>query len=395
MPSTMSAAPSLPLVPTEDEKLLRATVAAIAADFGPDYYARVNAEHRPPHELWEALGERGYLGVHLPEEFGGGGLGIRELTIVLEETAAAGCPLLSMVVSPGIIGTILTRHGSAQQKSNWLPGIASAQRRFSFALTEPGAGSNSHNLVTAAERRNGSYVINGQKTFITGVDECDGLLVVARSAPRDGSRGRLSLLMVDPHAPGLTLQPIDTVVEDPERQFTVFFDDVETPVEHLVGGEGEGLSVLFDGLNPERILSAAVSTGLARYALEKACAYARQRHVWSAPIATHQAISHPLANGKVKLDQARLMTEKAAALYDSGLPAGEAANIAKLAGAEAGVFCMDAALQTHGGNGVAREYQLSQYWFLTRLHLIAPVSREMILNFVAEHSLGLPKSYNR
>jgi alkylation response protein AidB-like acyl-CoA dehydrogenase len=390
---TAVVGPALALVPSDEERSLRDTVYALTASFGPDYYAKVNAERRSPHELWEALGERGFLGVHLPAEYGGGGMGLQELTAVLEETGAAGCPLLKLLVSPGIIGTILARHGTAQQKDRWLRGIADGSKKFSFALTEPNAGSNSHNLDTVARRDGDSYVISGQKYYISGVDECDHILVVTRTGRSASGRGQLSLLMVDPDSAGLTRQPIETALEEPEKQFTLFFNDVRVPVDNLVGEENEGLRVAFDGLNPERILSAAVSVGIARFAIAKATAYARDRTVWSAPIGSHQAIAHPLAEGKIKLDLAQLMMQRAAGLYDAGLDAGEASNVAKLAAAEAGVFCLDRAIQTHGGNGVSREYQLANYWFLARLQLIAPVSREMILNYVSEHVLGLPRSY--
>jgi alkylation response protein AidB-like acyl-CoA dehydrogenase len=381
------------LVPSHEEQLLRETVFNLTADFGPKYYAMVNAEKRTPTELWEALGQRGYLGVHLPERYGGGGMGLMELTAVLEETGAAGCPLLLLLVSPGIIGTILARHGTPEQNERWLTGIADGSQRFSFALTEPDAGVNSHNISTVARREGDRYIINGQKYYISGVDQCDHILVVTRTGRSENGRGKLSLLMVDPNAPGLTRHPIETHLEEPEKQFTLFFDDVEVPAENLIGEEGSGLRAAFDGLNPERILSAAVSIGIARYALEKACDYARERRVWSQPIGAHQAIAHPLAEGKVKLEEARLLMYKAAALYDAGLDAGEASNIAKLSAARAGVACLDTAIQTHGGNGFAREYDLASYWFLARLQLVAPVSKEMVLNFVAEHSLKLPRSY--
>lgn len=372
---------------------MRETVFQITSGFGPKYYRQVDREKRTPIELWNALGERGFLGVNLPEEYGGGGMGLQQLTMVLEETGAAGCPLLLLLVSPGIIGTILARHGTAEQKDEWLRRVATGDLRFSFGLTEPDAGSNSRNISTVARREGDSYVINGQKTFISGVDECDLLLVVTKTGVDERGRGQLTLLMVDPNADGLTRHPIDTALEEPEKQFTLFFDEVETPVGNLVGAEGRGLEAAFDGLNPERILSAAVSVGVARYALDKAAGYAKEREVWSVPIGAHQGVAHPLAEAKVRLEQARLMMQKAAALYDAGLPAGEASNMAKLAAAEAGVMCLDRAIQTHGGNGVALEYELTNYWWLLRLQLIAPVSREMVLNFVAEQSLGLPRSY--
>ncbi|WP_026198024.1 acyl-CoA dehydrogenase family protein [Sciscionella marina] len=383
----------LPLTPTDEEKMLREAVFRITSDFGPEYYKRVNSEGRSPFELWQELGKNGFLGVHLPEEYGGSGRGLLELTAVLEETAAAGCPLLKLLVSPGIIGTILNRHGTPGQKDRWLRGIASADLKFSFGLTEPDAGSNSHNISTVARREGEKYIVNGQKYYISGVDECDQLLLVTRTGRDERGRGKLSLLMVDPDAPGLSRQPIDTALEEPEKQFTLFFEDVEVPAESLIGMEGDGLRVAFDGLNPERILSAAVSVGIGEYALKKAVEYARSRNVWSAPIGSHQAIAHPLAEAKIKLEQAKLMMQRAASLYDAGLPSGESSNIAKLAAAEAGVFCLDRAIQTHGGNGVALEYDLTSYWWLARLQLIAPVSREMVLNFVAEHSLHLPRSY--
>ena len=385
--------PSLSLVPSEEEQALRDAVFRIASEFGPVYFKRMSDEGLEPTELWNALGEAGFLGVHLPEEYGGGGAGLQELVAVLEETAHAGCPLLKLLVSPGIIGTILARHGTPEQKDRWLRGIADASLKFAFGLTEPNAGSNSHNISTTAVREGDKYVVNGQKYFISGVDVCDELLLVTRTGRDAKGRGTLSLLMVDPKSPGLTMQPIEAALDEPEKQFTLYFDNVEVPADRLIGEQDHGLRVAFDGLNPERILSAAVSTGIGRYSLEKASAYARTRSVWKGPIGAHQAIAHPLAQGLVKLEQARWMNQKAAALYDAGLDAGSAANIAKLAAAEAGVWCLDNAIQTHGGNGYANEYGLAQFWFLTRLQLTAPVSREMVLNYVAEHILDLPKSY--
>jgi alkylation response protein AidB-like acyl-CoA dehydrogenase len=386
-------APRFALAPTVEERLMRETVYAIASEFGPPYYKKVSRTGSPATELWSALGERGYLGVHLPEEFGGGGLGLQELTAVFEETSAAGCPLLLLLLSPGIIGTILSRHGTREQQRRWLPGVASGRTIFAFAMTEPNAGTNSHNVATTARPDGDRFIVNGQKTYISSANECDEMLVVTKTGRDDRGRGALTLLVVDPRGPGVSMQPIATAPLQPERQFAVYFDNVEVSSDRMIGSEGHGLRVAFDGMNPERILTAALSTGLARWAIGKACDYARERSVWSAPIGSHQAISHPLAEAKIKLEQARLMMQKAAALYDATIPAGEASNIAKLAAAEAGVYALDCAIQTHGGNGVASEYDLADYWFLARLQLIAPVSREMVLNHIAEHSLGLARSY--
>jgi alkylation response protein AidB-like acyl-CoA dehydrogenase len=298
----------------------------------------------------------------------------------------------SVILTPGIAGTILVRHGTQEQKDRWLPGFAAGTTRMSFAMTEPGAGSNSHRISTSAERHGDKYVLNGQKYYITDVDQADAIVVVARTGRSISGRGLLSLFIIDPEAPGLTRQEIDTAIA-PDTQSTLFFDDVEVDAANIIGSENEGLRVAFDGMNPERILFAAVANGLARFALDKACSYARDRAVWDVPIGAHQAIAHPLAEGKIMLEQAKLMTRVACALYDSGLDAGEASNTAKFASADAAVHCLDRAIQTHGGNGMAAEYQLTDYWFLVRMMHIGPVSREMVLNYVAEHSLGLPRSY--
>jgi alkylation response protein AidB-like acyl-CoA dehydrogenase len=383
----------LQLVPTDEERLLRETVAAICREFGPAYNADKTEAEEPPRELWDALGERGYLGVNLPERWGGGGMGMAGLAAVAEEIAAAGCSLLLIVVSPAIVGNMIANHGSPDQKEAWLPGLASGEVRVAFAITEADAGSNAHNLRTAARRDGDRYVLRGEKTFISGVEDAHAVLVVARERTSDGGLGLPLPLLVDTDAPGLSSQEVPTAVYGPDKQWTLFFDDVEVPRERLVGSADAGLKALFDGLNPERIMGAAVALGAGRLALERAADYARERKVWSKPIGTHQGISHPLAEAKIELELARLMTEKAAALYDAGAPAGEPSNMAKFAAGEAAIRCVDRAIQAHGGNGFALEYGLAQLWWGVRLTRTAPVSREMILNYVAEHSLGLPRSY--
>ncbi len=385
---------ALPLVPSQEEQMLRESVRNIAGQFGPEYFKKTTDADQPPTELWNALAEKGYLGVNVPEEYDGGGLGLYGLAAVGEEVAAAGCPLLLIVVSPAIVGSILARHGTPEQKERWLRKIGAGSSKFAFAITEPDAGSNSHKISTVARRDNGKYILNGTKYYISGMEDAEAVLVVAQTAKDEATgRGRLSLFVVDVDAPGLTRQHIPTAIDAPEKQWTLFFDDVEVEADRLVGEENQGLGVVFDGLNPERIAAAVMSTGVARYALEKASRYANERSVWGRPIGAHQGIAHPLAEARIHLDAARLMTQKAAALYDAGAPAGEVSNMAKFLAAESGIRCLDQAIQTHGGNGVALEFNLSNYWWMMRLLRIAPVSREMILNFVAEHSLGLPKSY--
>ncbi|HEY1275830.1 MAG TPA: acyl-CoA dehydrogenase family protein [Thermoleophilaceae bacterium] len=384
----------LDLVPSDEERMLRDTVAAICADFGPAYSREKHARGEPPTELWDALASRGYLGVNIPEEWGGGGLGMSMLAAVGEEIAAAGSSLLLIVVSPAIAGSILARHGTDEQKERWLRGIAAGATKLAFAITEPDAGTNSHNLQTSLTRSNGRLLLRGQKTYISGVEHADAVLVVARSRQPDGALGLPSLAIVDVDAPGFTREAIPMPYVGPDRQWQLFFDDVEVEEDRLIGGEGRGLGPVFDGLNPERIMGAAIACGAGRRALRRASEYANERNVWGVPIGAHQGIAHPLAEAKIELELARLMMQKAAALYDAGAPgAGEASNMAKYAAAEAAIECVDRAIQAHGGNGFALEYGLSDMWWGVRLARTAPVSREMVLNYVAEHSLGLPKSY--
>jgi alkylation response protein AidB-like acyl-CoA dehydrogenase len=392
--STIPRVPALPLVDSDEQRMLRETVAAICRSFGPQYTREKVAAGEPPTELWDALASRGYLGVNIPEEYDGAGLGMSALAVVGEEIAASGCSLLLIVVSPAIVGSILAKHGTPDQKDIWLRGIAAGTTKVAFAITEPDAGSNSHNIATAARRTAGGYSIRGQKTYISGVEEADAILVVARKREEDGTLSLPLLFLVDVDAPGLERQHIPTVEPGANKQWSLYFDDVEVPEDRLVGNETAGLKAAFDGLNPERIMGAAVCNGAARRALDLAAAYARERRVWNdAPIGAHQGISHPLAQAKIELELARLMMYKAAALYDAGVPAAEESNMAKYAAAEAGIRCVDQAIQTHGGNGFALEYGLTELYWGVRLVRTAPVSREMILNYVAEHSLGLPRSY--
>lgn len=386
--------PVLRLRPTEEEMALRETVAQIAAGYGHSYFVDQVKSGGSAKELWNELGKLGFVGAGLPEEYGGGGQSLSVLGIVVEELAAAGTPLAPLVYSPAIVGQVIAKYGTDEQKDLWLGGIASGELTFSFAITEPDAGSNSHKLSTVAEKVVDGWVLRGTKTFISGIEFADKILVVAKTGQREDGRGLLSLFVVDPNAEGLTRQHIPTATQQPEQQWTLFFDNVKVDDIALVGTANEGLRVIFDGLNPERILGAMLSIGLGRYALDKAVRYAKEREVWDVPIGAHQALAHPLAKAKVELELARLMVHKACALYDGGDPgAGEAANMAKYAAAEASLHCVDQAIQVHGGNGLALEYGLTDMWWLARLTKIAPVSAEMVLNFVAEHSLGLPKSY--
>lgn len=386
---------ALPLVDPAETVQLRRTVRAIGDSYGHEYFVRTARAGGNPTELWADLAKSGLLGVNIAEDNGGGGGGMVDLVVITEELAAAGVPLMLLALSPAVCATILERHGSHDQRRRWLPAMVSGEAVIAFAITEPDAGSNTHRIRTRARRDGDDWVIDGGKYYVSHVDNAQGILVVARTGdPDERGRGALSLFLVDPDAPGLSASVIPVEVTSPERQFVLSFDAVRVSSDALVGAEGQGLSALFSGLNPERICSAALLNGIARYALEKGCRYARERTVWDVPIGAHQAVAHPLARAHVEVEAARLMTARAAAMYDAGLPgAGGAANMAKFAAGEAVSHALDAAIQTHGGNGMSTEYGLATLSGLVRLFRIAPVSSEMVLNHIAQHELGLPKSY--
>jgi alkylation response protein AidB-like acyl-CoA dehydrogenase len=380
------------LTPEQDQ--LRSAAAALGAKYGHRYYVEKAKSGGHTSELWAEAGQLGYLGVSVPAEYGGGGGGITELAIVCEELAAAGSPLLLLVVSPAIVATIIARHGTEAQRAELLPGFADGSRKVVFAITEPEAGSNVHRLGTTARRDGGDWVISGRKCFISGVDEAPYMLVVARTATDDNTLTP-ALFLVPTDAPGLVASKIDMEITSPENQWMLYLDDVRVPANALIGDGDSGLPALFSGLNPERITVAAMSVGTGRYALAQASSYASSRSVWGRPIGSHQGIAHPLAHARIQVELARLMVYKAAGLYDAGrdIEAGVAANMAKYAAADAAALAVDTAIQAHGGNGMTTEYGVATLLGGVRAGRIAPVSREMILNFVAQHVLGQQKSY--
>ena len=386
---------SMQFVETDEQQALRKAVADLGKRYGHEYTAPRARSREPLTELWQEAGRAGFIGVNLPEEYGGGGAGMYELAIVGEELNAAGCGLLMTVVSPAINGTIISRFGTDEQKQRWLPGIASGETIMAFGITEPDAGSNSHNITTTASRDGSDWILNGRKIYVSGVDVSEAVLIVGRT--EDARTGRLkpALFALPTDTPGFEFKAIDMDVPMPDKQFLLFMDDVRLPAEALIGDEDAALAQLFAGLNPERIMAAAGSVGMGRYALDRAVSYAKEREVWGKPIGTHQGLAPPLAKAKVELELAKLMMQKAAALYDSGddMGAGESANMAKYAAAEAAIACVDQSVQTLGGNGFAHEYGIGALLIAARVPRVAPVSREMILNFVAQFSLGLPKSY--
>ncbi|WP_306365161.1 acyl-CoA dehydrogenase family protein [Nocardia sp. CC227C] len=383
-------------IETDEQKALRAAVAQLAAKYNYRDYVRAKAlRNEPLTELWDEAGELGFLGVNLPEEYGGGGAGIYELALVQEELSAAGAGLLLMVVSPAICGTIVTKFGTEEQKRNWLPRLADGTAKMVFGITEPDAGSNSHKITTTARRDGGDWILNGRKIFISGVDQAEAVLIVART--EDAKTGNLkpALFIVPVDTPGFVKNRQEMDIIEPDSQYTLFLDDVRLPADALVGQEDAAIAQLFAGLNPERIMGAAMAVGMGRYAIDRAVEYAKERQVWKTPIGAHQGISHPLAQVKIELELAKVMMQKAAVLYDSGddFGAAEAANMAKYAAAEASIKALDQAIQTHGGSGLTSDVGLAGMLAASRIARVAPVSREMILNFVAQHSLGLPRSY--
>lgn len=382
-------------IESPERKALREAVAAMASSYGSEYYLEKARSGQHTDELWQEAGKLGFIGVNLPEEYGGGGAGMYELALVMEEMSAAGSALLMMVVSPAINGTIISKFGTDDQKQRWLPGIADGSITMAFAITEPDAGSNSHRITTTARRDGSDWILSGQKVFISGVDQAQAVLVVGRTEEAKTGNLKPALFIVPTDTPGFSFTKINMELVSPESQFQVFIDEVRLPSDALVGSEDAAIAQLFAGLNPERIMGSASAVGMGRLAINKATDYVKTRQVWKTPVGAHQGISHPLAQNHIEVELAKLMMQKAATLYDSGDDAGaaEAANMAKYAAAEASNRAVDQAVQSLGGNGLTSEYGIAAMMGSARLARIAPVSREMVLNFIAQTSLGLPRSY--
>lgn len=377
----------------ELRQFVRSSVERISAEYDRQYRQMKIANHEPAEELWESLSEASLIGLGVPEHFGGGGQGMVGLCFLAEELARHGHLPVLLVMSPGIVGSILLEGGTTAQQEMYLPGIASGQLKFAFAITEADAGSNTHRTKTVLTKGDsGNYHLNGSKCFISGVDEADYILVVAK-ASLNGGGDNLLCCIVPVDARGVSKNRIATETFSADSQWLLHFDDVEVKKSDIIGGSGAGLKALFAGLNPERILMAAFCVGIGLRALELGADYARNRNVWGSPIAAHQAVSHPLAESKIELELARNMTYQAAIAFDSGDNSGELANYAKFSAARAAVNAVDRSIQVHGGNGFTKDYEVSELYWPARLFRTAPVSEEMILNFVSNQVLGLPRSY--
>jgi len=376
---------------------LRDAVRALCATFPPEYWRKLDEQHAYPEEFVRALTQAGWLSALIPEEYGGAGLGITEASVILEEVNGSGGNSGACHAQMYIMGTLL-RHGSPEQKRRYLPAIGSGALRLqSFAVTEPTTGSDTTKLKTTAVRKGDRYVVNGQKVWTSRVQHSDLMLLLARTTPLSETKKKsegLSVFLVElgPTAgKGITVRPIRNMPNHETNE--LFFDNLEIPAHNLIGEEGKGFRYILDGMNAERILIAAECVGDGRWFLEKATAYARERVVFERPIGQNQGIQFPIARAYVNVEAANLMRFKAAELFDRGEPCGAQANMAKLLAADASWEAANVCLQTHGGFGFAAEYDVERKFRETRLYQVAPISTNLILAYIAEHVLGLPRSY--
>jgi acyl-CoA dehydrogenase len=376
---------------------IRDGVKALCARFPGEYWRAKDRERAYPGEFVQALTEAGYLACLIPEEYGGSGLGIGAAAAILEEIHKSGSNGGACHAQMYIMGTVL-RHGSPAQKTQYLPKIASGELRLqAFGVTEPTAGTDTTAISTnAVLKGNSTYVVNGQKVWTSRAEHSDLMLLLARTTPRDQVKKKtdgISVFLVDmrkARGHGLTIRPIRTMINHATTE--IFFDNLEVPAENLIGEEGRGFRYILDGMNAERILIAAEAIGDARWFIAKAAAYAKERVVFGRPIGQNQGIQFPIARAYAASEAADLMVQRAAALYEAGEPAGKEANMAKLLASEAAWQAADACMQTHGGFGFAEEYDVERKFRETRLYQTAPISTNLILAYLAEHVLGLPRS---
>jgi acyl-CoA dehydrogenase len=376
---------------------LRDAVRRICSDFPPEYWRKLDEERGYPTEFVQAMTAAGFLGALIPEEYGGSGLPLRAAAVVLEEVNASGCTASAAHAQMYIMGTLL-RHGSEEQKRRYLPKIASGELRLqAFGVTEPTTGSDTTQLKTRAERRGNVYVVNGQKVWTSRALHSDLMLLLARTTPVDQVKRRtegLSTFLVDlrqARGKGVEIKPIRALINHNTTE--VFFDNLEVPDENLIGEEGQGFRYILDGMNAERILVASECIGDGRWLLKKGVAYANERKVFGRPIGQNQGVQFPLARAYAELEAADMIARRAAALFQAGKPCGPDANMAKLLASEATWHGAEAAMQTHGGFGFAQEYDIERKWREARIYQTAPISTNLILAYIGQHVLGLPRSY--
>ncbi len=388
-----------PTAPTSTEEIaqIRAAVKALCANFPGEYWRKLDRERHYPNEFVAALTKAGFLAALIPEEYGGSGLSMTAAAAIMEEIQKSGCNGAPCHAQMYTMGTIL-RHGSSAQKARWLPAIAKGELRLqAFGVTEPTSGTDTLSLRTAAVRAGDHYLVNGQKLWTSRAEHSDLMLLLARTTAKDQVKRRtegLSVLVVDMReakGKGLTIRPIRTMMNHATTE--VFFDDMKVPAENLIGEEGQGFRYILDGMNAERILISGECIGDARWFIDKAASYARERVVFGRPIGQNQGIQFPIAQAYAASEAAALMVERAARLFDLGEPCGKEANMAKLLGADAAWQAADMCVQTYGGFGFAEEFDVERKFRETRLYRVAPISTNLILSYLAEHVLGLPRSY--
>lgn len=380
-----------------DHADLRATVSRLCARYPGSYWRELDAARAYPTAFVEDLTRAGLLAALIPEEFGGSGLPLRAACVILEEINAQGCTASQSHAQMYVMGTLL-RHGSREQKERFLPKIASGELRLqAFGVTEPTTGSDTTQLKTRAERRGDHYLLNGQKIWTSRAEHSDLMLVLARTTPSDEVVRRtqgLSVFILDIRealSQGLTIRPIQTMINHNTTE--VFFEDVLVPIENRIGAEGAGFACILDGLNAERIMIASEAVGDGRWFIERACAYARERCVFGRPIGQNQGVQFPIARAYAQIEAANLMAIHAAALFDAGKECGKEANMAKLLASEAAWAAAEATMQTYGGFAFATEYDIERKWREVKLFQTAPISTNMVLAYLGQHALGLPRSY--
>jgi acyl-CoA dehydrogenase len=383
---------------TEDQQLIRSAVAELAAKFDDQYWMEKDEAHEFPTEFYDAFAKGGWLGITTPEEYGGQGFGITEASLLLEEVSASGAGMngaSSMHLTIFGMHPVIV-HGSEEMKRENLPRVVNGDLHVCFGVTEPGAGLDTTRITTFAKRDGSDYVVNGRKVWISKAQESEKILLLTRTAKFEDSPKKtdgLTLFFTDLDRDHIDIRPIRKMGRNAVTSNELFIDDLRIPEEHRVGEEGMGFKYILDGLNPERMLVACEALGIGRAALRRAVRYANEREVFGRPIGKNQGLQFPLADSLARLDAAELVLRKATWLYDKGMPCGREANTAKYLCADAGFEAADRALQTHGGMGYSEEYHVARYFREARLLRIAPLSQEMVLNFLGEHVLGLPRSY--
>ena len=383
---------------TAEQQLIRDTVKKVCADFPDEYWAECDSEHRFPWDFYNAMAAGGWLGIAIPEAYGGSGRGITEASLVLEEVAASGA---AMNGASGLHLSIfgmhpVVRHGSEEMKQTYLPQVATGELHVAFGVTEPDAGTDTTSITTSARREGDHYIVRGRKVWTTKALDSQRVLLLVRTTPKDKIERRtdgLTLLLAELQRPEVTISPIEKAGRNAVASCEVVYDDLPVLVSDRVGEEGKGFRYLLDGLNAERILVAAEALGIGRAAMRRAVNYANERVVFNRPIGQNQGIAFPLGEAHMRLEAAEMMIRKASWMLDDGQQCGAEANMAKWLAADAACQAADQAVQTHGGYGYAKEYHVERYWREARMTRLAPISQEMVLNYVTEHVLGLPRSY--